>query len=86
MQPQPNPKLNKVDYFEIFCVAIGALSMLADLLPSKYFGEIMILSKLLTMYSKFLGTKEQIDALQQGQELGKELKQDISIMEAKKPL
>jgi len=73
---------HKLDWFTLGVTALFALGEMTDFLPPKMAGLVMVLVATTRVYVRLAG---QTQALQDGQDLGKELKTDIAVMEAKKP-
>lgn len=82
--PQPNPPLHPVDWVTLVLSTIGGAAVFADMLPAKVAGVILILNSLARHYTKWLGTKLQVQALDAGVELGQELKGDLGVLNAKR--
>jgi len=75
-------KPHKLDYVALGITILGAAAELADYLPPKYAGLIMMVVAMTRVYVRLSG---QTAELQQGEALGREIKTDIAVMEAKKP-
>ena len=84
-QPQPNPKPHPVDFIALALVIIGAGAQMAGMLPAKYSGAFMVIALAARVYTKWLGSRQDKDALDEGTQLGEELKGDVEIMQARKP-
>ena len=82
--PQANPKPHPVDWLALLMVGLGALTQFEGILPVKYVGPILFAYALAKTYTKWLGSREQKDALDEGRELGQELQTDLEVMNAKK--
>ncbi len=82
-QAQANPKPHAIDYIALALMGIGAAAECVDMLPSKYAGVIMFLGFVARLYTKWAGSQQDKDALQDGISAGQELKQDLDVMKAK---
>jgi hypothetical protein len=74
---------HKLDYVALGITILGAFAELTDYLPPKYAGLIMMAVAMTRVYVRLAG---QTQSLTDGQNLGKEIKTDIEVMEAKKPI
>lgn len=84
--PQANPKPHPVDYVALGLIVLGALAEFADVLPPKFSGALMVLMVGARLYTKWLGSQTDKDALAEGTSVGADLKSDLKVIEAKKPL
>lgn len=76
--------VHKFDVAGLILVILGVLAEMSDVLPSKYSGIVLALFAVARLGTKFgVGSSAQLN---EGQELGNELKSDIKLVEAKKPL
>jgi hypothetical protein len=81
---QANPQPHPVDYAALGLVIIGAVSELTDMLPAKYSGLLMAVALAARIYTKWLGSRQDGEALAEGQEAGQEFQTDIAVMKAVK--
>ena len=82
--PQANPKPKSADYLAILILVVYGFAEFADMLPSKYQGLVVALAVILRVYSKWLGSKQDTDAMQDGTAMGRELRDAADIMKAKR--
>jgi hypothetical protein len=83
-QPQANPAPHPIDYMALALALIGGSYMFSGSLPPKYAGPLMAVYAACKFYTKLLGSRQDRDALQQGEALGQEIQTDLAIASAKK--
>jgi hypothetical protein len=83
-QPQANPKPHPIDFLALLFVAIGAGAEMSDMLPAKFSGVLVALAVFARLYTKWIGSQQQRDALVEGKQAGVELKIDLEQIRAVK--
>ena len=83
-QPQANPKPHPVDYIALILLTIGAAAQAANEVPAKYAGFLYALAFAARIYTKWIGSQQQAEALSDGKELGQEIVRDIEVTKAVK--
>lgn len=83
-EAQPNPPNHPLDYLAFVLLALSAAAEFTDMMPAKYAGITMALYAMAKLYTKWLGTQQQKDALSEGTQVGGELKADLNVAKAKK--
>ena len=83
-QPQANPKVHPVDYIAFILMLISAIAMYANELPPKFAGIVMALGFFARLYTKWLGSQQDKDAVVEGEQAAIELKSDLEVLKAVK--